>query len=337
MVQAAAVNGRGAPLSGIAPRMVRLITDADMDRLLDMPVAIDAVETVLRERAAGTAMSPLRQTVPIGEAALVLTSGGSTEARVAGLRVYPTGHGADEQLVAVWDMASGRLTAVFVGDQLGAVRTGAIGGAAIRLLSRPDSRVLAVIGPGRQGLTQLLAALAVRPIRDLRIYRRTFDLSRAQARDLSARLAVPVTAAETADEAVKDADIVVLATRSAEPVLRADWLKPGAHVNALGPKWRGRSEIGMDLVERASVLASDFPEQFADEGEFILHGTPHLERLQDLAALQVAPPRRGPDDVTLFLSHGLAGTEVAVARALAERAAAQDIGIEVEAGRPEPA
>ena len=308
--------------------MVRLITDDDLERLLDMPLAIGAIEEALRERAAGSAVSLPRQALETGESALVVTAGGFARTRIAGLRVYITGHDIDEQLVAVWDMGSGRLQAIFVGERLGAVRTGAIGGVAIGLLSRPASSVLAVIGPGQQGFTQLLAALAVRPVSKVFIYRRSTDLARAQARDWTKRFAVPVRATKTAEEAVADADLVVLATRAAEPVLRADWLKPGAHVNALGPKWRGHSEIGLDLVERAELLVSDFPEQFINESEFLLHGTRHIERLQDLAALQARPKPRDPDHITLFLSHGLAGTEVVVARALADRAAALGIGME---------
>ena len=310
--------------------MVRLLTDADVRRVLDMRVAIDAVNDALRERAAGTARSLPRQGIEVGEGSLVLTAGGFEGLRSAGLRVYAAGYEADEQLVAVWDAASGRLQTIVVGNLLGAVRTGAIGGAAIELLSRPDSSTLALIGPGRQGHMQLVAALAVRPLKEVRIHRRTAELCRAQAKAWTEELGVQVVATETAEEAVADADVVVLATRSAEPVLRATWLKRGAHVNTLGPKWRAGSEIGMDLIERADVLTSDFPEQYGQEEEFILHGTRHLERVQDLAALAASGSAPGREQISVFLSHGLAGTEVAVARALARRAAALGVGIEVD-------
>ena len=86
----------------------------------------------------------------------------------------------------------------------------------------------------------------------------------------------------------------------------------------------------MDLIERADVLTSDFPEQYGQEEEFILHGTRHLVRVQDLAALAASGSAPGREQISVFLSHGLAGTEVAVARALARRAAALGVGIEVE-------
>lgn len=310
--------------------MVRLLNDGDLRRILDVRVAIGAVERALRERAAGSAVSLPRSAVETGSGALVFAPGGFGQMAIAGLRVYPVGYEADDQVVATWDMRDGRLQALFVGSLLGTIRTGAIGGAAMKLLAPSDASVLAVLGTGPQGYMQALAAVAVRPVREVRIYRRTADLRRAQAWEWTEALGVPVRPTATVRQAVSGASLIVMATRATTPVLDAGFLEPGVHVNSLGPKWRGDSEVGMDLMERAEVLVSDFPEQYRREEEFILHGSRHLDRLQELAALFARGFSRRPDDTTVFLSHGLSGTEVAVGHALAQLAEAAGAGVEIE-------
>lgn len=305
--------------------MVRLLTDGDLERVLDMDVAIEAVEAALRERAAGTGVALPRTGMAVGTGRLVFTPGGYAGMQAMGLRVYTAGYPTDEQVTAVWDAATGRLSAVFLGRLLGAVRTGAIGGVAIKHLARSDAAVVGVVGAGLQARTQLMAAVRVRPIREVRIYRRTPELRHALAEEWTALLGVPVRPVSSPREAVAGADIVVCATSAAEPVIAVEWLVPGVHVNSLGPKVRGRSEIGLDLVERADLVVSDFPEQYRQEEQFILQGTPHMERMQDLAHL-ISGFRRRPEAITLFLSHGLAGTEVAVGLALARRAAEMGVG-----------
>lgn len=303
-----------------------ILTDEDLERVLSMPAAMAAVEQVLAERRSGSAVALPRTALRVGEQGIVFTPGALAGIGVAGLRVHPVGTPSDEQLVAVWNLRQGSLEGLVLGSALGALRTGAIGGVAAALMAAPGASVVGVIGAGRQARTQLLAIRAVRPISRVVIYRRDAARREETALQLSAELGLPVVAAPSPQAAVAEADIVVTATPSPEPVLRAEWLKPGAHVNSLGPKYRGRSEIGLDLVERAQWLVSDFPEQYRGEAEFILHGTPHMERLRDLAELHAARPQRPAGAITLFLSHGLPGTEVAVAEAAFRRAIELGVG-----------
>ncbi len=307
-----------------------VLTDEDLERVLSMPEAMAAVEQVLAERQGGSAVVLPRMALRAGEHGLVFTPGALAGLGVAGLRVYPVGTPSDEQLVAVWNLRQGTLEGLVLGSALGALRTGAIGGVAAALMAAPDASVVGVIGAGRQARTQLLAIRAVRPISRVTIYRRDAARREEMARKLSSELGLPVEAAPSPQAAVAEADIVVTATPSPEPVLRVEWLKPGAHVNSLGPKYRGRSEIGLDLVEQAEWLVSDFPEQYRGEVEFILHGTPHMERLRDLAELYATRPQRPAGAITLFLSHGLPGTEVAVAAAAFRRAVELGVGRRVD-------
>lgn len=309
--------------------MALLLTDQDLKKALPMSEALVAVEGALRERANRTAVSLQRTSFRVSNSSLVFTPGGYRELGVMGLRVYVTGVPEDQQLVAIWDSQSGQLLSVIVGSDLGAIRTGAIGGIAVKRLARPDAAILGVVGAGRQARTQLLAIQQVRSIRKVLLHSRNPSRREKVARSLSAEMGLSVEAVPTAEKAVRSADIVILATDSAIPVIEARWLKAGTQVNTLGPKYRARSEIGIDLIERADWLVSDFPEQYQTEPEFILHGTPHLTRLEDLAQVLISGRERPREITTVFLSHGLAGTEVAVARAAYLNALRHGIGHEV--------
>lgn len=310
--------------------MVRVLTEHELRRVVDMDLAIKAIEEVLRERVNGSAISLPHARMEIGEGRLVFTTGGFPRVGALGFRVYPAGYPAGDQLVAVWD-TNGRLVALMTGGLLGAIRTGAIGGVAIKWLSRPDASVVGVVGAGQQAYTQLMAAVRVREIREVRICRRRSELLKEQAQEWSKNLGVEIRRAYSPKEAIDGADIVIIATTSSEPVISADWLARGVHVNSLGPKYRGRSEIGLDLVSKADLLVSDFPEPYRDEKEFMLNGTSYLDQIQDLSQLIDGRFARTRQATTLFLSHGLAGTEVLVALEFARRARELGIGLEIEA------
>jgi ornithine cyclodeaminase/alanine dehydrogenase-like protein (mu-crystallin family) len=312
------------------PTMVRIITDAELQNPGLMPFAIKAVEDALLQRARGAFISPPRHAVAIdGAGDLVFTVGGRAGGAqpVAGFRAYTTFSGLqDDQLVAVWDVVTGRLKVIVIGSLLGAIRTGAIGGAAIRHLSRADSEVIAVIGSGLQARTQLEAAVAVRRVRDVRVFSRSAENRHRFAMEMRERIGLPVHAVDTARTAVEGADIVLCATASPEPVIRAEWLKPGLHINTVGPKTIDAHELPIDIAAAASRIVTDSPAQLkAYARPFFLTGTPHMDRVEDLADI-VAGSRpagaagrvRGLDDVTLFCSTGLAGTEVVVASRIAD-------------------
>jgi ornithine cyclodeaminase len=217
----------------------------------------------------------------------------------------------------VGNNANAAFKGIVVGDLLGAVRTGAIGGAAIKAMARADARVLALIGSGFQARTQAWAAAAVRPIAEIRVYSRSDDNRRKFAADIGAQLGVKVIACDAAERAVAGADIVICATSSNTPVIDAAWLAPGAHVTTIGPKIKGRHELGLDVADRAGLIATDSPAQIAAL-DFFLDGTDHGRRMVDLADIVTGrhPGRTSDDMITLFCSAGLAGTEVLVADAL---------------------
>jgi ornithine cyclodeaminase/alanine dehydrogenase-like protein (mu-crystallin family) len=312
--------------------MALLLTSKDLGACLSMEEAINAVEAALTERSAGSAVSPPRTVWEVPPSALTITPGGFQKLGVLGFRVYVRGERQD-QLTAVWNLKAGRLEGLIVGPELGAIRTGAIGGVAYKWMAPRDTRRVGVIGAGSQSRTQLLALRVVRPmIEEVRIYRRDAGRREAVAREWSDEMKLRVRPVGTAREAVSDADVVVLATDSSTPVIETGWLRPGTHVSSLGPKYRERSEIDLSLVEGSDLLACDFPDQYLREEDFIAHDSPSLSRMWDLAELVASAPERKPELRTVFLSHGLAGTEVAVAHRALSNAAERGIGTTIPLG-----
>jgi ornithine cyclodeaminase len=281
---------------------MKILTDADLDRQEFMAIAIDAVTESFRLKSRGDFVAPPRLSVPFADkGSLVFTIGGSiSNEPVAGFRVYDTFHGErHEQLVTVWRMETAELIGIVTGERLGAIRTGAIGGVAIRHMSNPDARRVGVLGSGHQARTQLEAAAAVRKLEHIRVFSRSDESRRAFALEMSERLQVPVEPVASAQMAVEEADIVLCATSSTVPVIEAAWLKPGAHINTVGPKTIAAHEIGLDIATRAGIIATDSPEQMnAYDKPFFLAGSPSESLVCDLAQIACGniPGRRTSEE-----------------------------------------
>ncbi len=123
---------------------------------------------------------------------------------------------------------------------------------------------------------------------------------------------IEVVAASSPQDSVAEADIVVTAPGSVPPVFNSARIRSGTHINSLGPKYQGRTELPPAMADAAHILVSDFPEQYRSDPDFLWSGTPHMDRLEDLAGFVEGSQPRDSSAITLFLSHGLSGTEVSL-------------------------
>ncbi|MDS7596844.1 ornithine cyclodeaminase family protein [Agrobacterium tumefaciens] len=307
--------------------MTTILTDQDLSGGDIMPIAIEAVEAAMRKKALGELVAPPRHHVAFpGKGDLVFTVGGLVgDDAIAGFRVYDTFAGNEHsQIVAVWSADTARLEGLVLGEKLGAIRTGAIGGVAIRHLSSEDARTVGIIGSGLQARTQLAAAAAVRRLSHARVFSRDDTNRHAFATEMKRQLDIDIQPAKTVEDTVADADIVICATSSTTPVIHAQSLKPGVHINTVGPKTVNAHELGKDVAAAASLIATDSPDQIrAYASPFFLAGTLDEQRIRGLSEIVAGQQtgRQSPDEVTLFCSTGLAGTDVAVAAALLRRKA----------------
>lgn len=303
--------------------MYQVLTDRDIENLGSMKKIIEAITRSFEEQSNGTLISPPRFRIETDLGDLVFTAGAATALdKVIGFRVYETykndvdGH---EQIVCVFDSENGVFKGIIIGNLLGALRTGAIGGVAINELSRMDAEQIAVIGTGLQARTQLEAAVAVRNIKNIRVYSRSHDNRETFAQEMSKKLNTDILPVTSSRDCIEGADIVICATNSFTPVFEIDGLKPGAHINTVGSKSARKHEIPFELAAVSSVIATDSIEQLrAYQTPHFLVGTPDESRVVQLSEIVTGrvSGRRAAGDVTLFCSVGLAGTEIVAANEL---------------------
>jgi len=242
------------------------LTEADVARLVTMKDALATTgEAFAAWRTPGTTNIP-RARAPLPPGFLNLMGATYGPRGVLGHKSYfgPASH------FCLYSITEGRLAAVIESDLLGQLRTGAASGIATKALARPDAKMLGVIGTGRQARTQVAAVCAVRPIKTVRVFSRTPEKREAFARQMQSELGVEVVAAASAEACVRGADVVTLITKSAVPVCRAEWIAPGAHVNAAGANAADRRELEAETVLQARVLVTDHRAQAQIEAaEFI--------------------------------------------------------------------
>lgn len=303
-----------------------VLDDADTRRLLNPAAAVAAVRESLAGHHTGRLAAPPRLVADLGGGDLLFTAG-----RLAGtgygFRAYDTMPTTEsDQITVVYDESTGRLAGAVTGEFLGAARTGAIGAVAVDVLARPDAGILALIGSGSQAWTQAWAIRAVRPLREVRVYSRDALHRQGFAQRAADELGLPAVAVADRSAALAGADIVVLATNSKRPVIEAGWVaEAGVHVTTLGPKLASGHECPLELAERADVILTDSPAQLGAYRQPFFLDAAIQQRIGALGAATAGQGhgRTSPDQLTLFCSVGLAGTDVAVAAALLRAAGAR--------------
>jgi ornithine cyclodeaminase len=286
---------------------MRVLDDAAVAAGLTPALAVAAAREAILAAHRGDLVGPPRTTVPAGDTTLTFTVGGRAGG-ASGFRVYGRWPGESDQLVVVWG-PDGRVRGVVVGDTLGPLRTGALGGVALDQLAPRPLPALAVVGAGRQAWTQLWAASAVRNPGEVRVAGRDPDRLEAFAARARTELGLAVRAVGSVEAAVTGAQSVILATTSTTPVLRPEWLDRATSLTTVGPKVAGRAELPLELLRSAALVVSDSPAQLAALGE--PYG-PDLAvtHLGALIAGELSPPDEG---LRVYCSAGLAGSEVVLA------------------------
>ena len=303
-----------------------------------MEAALFAVESVLRRQADGTALNQPRQRLMAGPDTHVNTMIASdSELGVFGFKTYTYAGGVYRFFVMLSDSRTGDLLAIVEANRLGQLRTGAATGVATRFMARPDAATVGVIGSGFQARTQLEAVSKVRDLTSAKVYSRNPDGRSAYASEMSDRLGLDVTPADSAQASVEGADIVITITSSRTPVLLGEWLEPGMHVNAVGGADPYVTELDDAAVQRADLIVVDDRAQARIEsGELMMtagRGLVLWEQMRELwelvSGFSAKPARQRPEDVTLFKSLGMALWDIAAAKAAYDRAVVVGVGREV--------
>ena len=320
--------------------MIRLLTDAEIDGVLELSAVLDVVGDAFVRQGEGRVERPERPHFPVGEgldgAAEPLGTGLAMPAYLHGAPHYATkladvhpGNAAEGRptvhaQIALTDAATGEPAAYMAGTRITNVRTGCIGGLAAReLATGPVS--LAVIGAGTQARWQTRAIAAATDPREVRIYSPS-DSKRACAAELDAELDCPVAAAESAPEAVRGATVVVTATTSEEPVFPGGALEPGTLVIAVGAYTAAMRELDAETIEGAARVFADVPEEVAEIGDVAesrLDGSA-LIPFSDVVAGTAG--RENGEERIVVESVGSAVLDAAVGVHVLERAEAENVG-----------
>lgn len=312
------------------------ISEADVRAVLNMPLAIEAVEVISRRQGNGEVLVHARRRFEFpGNGFFHHMAAADMAAGFVATKQYTYVRGKLRFVVMLFAMATGELLALIEADYLGQLRTGAASGVATKFLARRDAASAAIIGTGGQAKTQLEAIAAVRKLRSVRAYGRDAARRNSFCREMSAALGLHVQSASSAAEAVRDAEIICTATTASQPVVCGADLAAGAHINAIGANHAHKRELDDAAIAKAGAIFVDSLEQSKQEaGDLILAFYNDSDRWNDVKELAEvlagkAPGRSNDSQITLFKSNGIASWDLAVAMKVYTLARKQNLGTRI--------
>jgi len=324
---------------------VLVLNQSEVEQLLSMPECIAAMEEAFIALARGEVEQPLRTIFRPpdvkGVMALMPTFRGG-ERPLFGLKaicVFPgnaaIGKDAHQGGVMLFDGKTGELLAVANASAVTAIRTAAVSALATKALANEDAGDLALIGAGVQARKHLEAMACVRKLRRVRIASARFEKAKLFADEMQRTIAVPIEPVETAEKAIRKADLIVTATTAREPVLKREWISEGAHINAIGTFSPKAREIDSATMAAATVFTDRRESAFNEAGDYLLAAQDGMIGPEDVAELGEVltgsnPGRTSPDEITLFKSLGLAMEDLAATFHAYEKGRAENIGSWIE-------
>jgi alanine dehydrogenase len=305
------------------------LTESDVQELLSPADAVDAVEACFRRTAAGAVENAPRRRLRLREGRLADMAASDLELGYAGVKAYAGFADGAAFVVALFAVDLPELVALIEADHLGRLRTGAASAVAAKYLAREGAESLGVIGCGWQAETQVSCIRAALPtIERVVAYCRTERNLRAFCKRTGAE------PGESNREAGEQ-DVVVTITTSRDPVLRGEWLRPGALVCAAGANNGSSRELDNVVLERASLICCDWLEQTRQESADLFEPVQQgvldwleVHELHEVVSGEL-PGRQSPDDIVVFKSNGIAAWDVAIAAAAVERARERGVGKDV--------
>jgi len=313
------------------------ITESEVVELMHLGQAIDALEAGLKLEAAGQAQNMVKTHVKWGDGHTLHAIGATFEgAGVFGTKTWGHTAGGATPLLLIWDLQTGNLKAVIEAFALGQMRTGGISGVASKWMSSPSANDMAIIGTGKQAITQVAAVAAVRDLKRVRVFSPNSKNRDAFVAKLVAQgFDFEVVAAESVRDAVDGASIVTAVTRAQKAFINSDLLCLGSHFNAVGAITPEREEFSQDVFSRVGLVAADNPAAVVKlSKEFKAHYEKPENNWKDvrpLSSLVAAGEARGNEvDLSLFKAMGMGISDMSLGIEILNKA------IKAGKGRPIP-
>ena len=283
------------------------LTEEQVRAVLRMDELIPAMAGALRDLSAGKVQQPMRTVLPVTEHkgffGVMPAYGGALGAKLVTFYPHNKGVHTHHAMILLFRPETGEPLVTMDGRLITEMRTAAVSAVATNALARADASVLAILGSGVQARSHLEAMRIVRKFRDVRVWSpRNAD---SFAKQFNVRAAV------SAEEAVRGADVIVVATAATTPVLMGEWLSPGTHINAVGatrPDWR---ELDDAVLRRARIFVESREAAMKESGDVIAAGKIFAEIGDVLAGTKAA--RESVEEITLFKSVGVAVEDIVAA------------------------
>jgi ornithine cyclodeaminase len=326
-----------------------VLNAADVRKALPMDEAIEAMKSAFAALSNETAVVPLRTRLPIPNSKALslfmpayVQSADEQALAIKVVSLFPDnparGLAYIQAAVLVFDPETGQALALLEGSALTAIRTGAAGGAAIDLLARKDSKIVAIFGAGAQGRTQLEAACTARRIETVFIFDAEAGKAQALAEEMKGSGLIPrdIRVAQTAREAVEYTDIICTATTSVKPVFDDKDIKPGTHISAVGAYTPEMQEVPAETLQRARIFVDSRSAALAEAGDLILpiraglFDETHICGELGEVVLGKIPGRQSEAEITCFKSVGIAVQDAMAAQVALNNARKMNIGKEVD-------
>jgi len=327
------------------PQRFRLLTEAHVTALLPLADLIAPMEMALSRFSAGEVLQPVRTVLSVGptKAYYGLMPAYVAEPPQLGAKlvtVFSENHrrGLPSHLATIFllDPDTGALVALMDGRYITEARTAAVSAVSARYMARPEAATLAILGAGVQARSHLAAVAAVRPIRQARVWSPTPSSRERFVAEMSGQVPAALTAAASAEAAVRGADIVVLVTSSPTPVVDAAWVAPGTHVISVGACRPDQREMDPALVARGRLLVDSRAAALVESGDVVLgiaegrFAAGHIAGELGDVVRGALTGRTSADEITIFKSLGMAVEDVTAADLVYRRAIETGAGTQLE-------
>ncbi len=322
----------------------RLLTEQQVQSLLPMGDLIAAMEAALARFSAGEVLQPVRSVLTVGPTKAYfglmpayVPNPGSLGAKL----VTVFSENPSKQLpshlatILLLDPETGSLQALMDGRYITEARTAAVSAVSARFLARRDAETLAIIGSGVQARSHLEAFAAVRQLKEVRVWSPKAASRERFLGEMTGQVPVPVRATDTAEAAVRGADLIVLVTSSVTPVIKDEWVGAGAHVVSVGACRPDQREMDPALVARARLYVDSRAAAVVESGDVVmgiasgLFNASHLRGELGEVVLGRVDGRTSDADVTVFKSLGMAVEDVVAADLVLRRAVETGAGTEL--------
>jgi ornithine cyclodeaminase len=316
---------------------IRILTHDDVQTALPMPEAIDIMKNAFGQLSAGNATVPLRSKISSDKGDTLLMPAYLRSSQDLGIKIVSIykdnlslGLPTVTAIAIVLDPQTGLPKALIDGDSLTAIRTGATGGLASELLSRRNSKTVALFGAGVQGRAQLQGVMTVRSITQVNLIDLSLSAAQKLADEISTWASAPtVNLVSNPREAIQDADIIITATTSSDPVFNGNDLRPGTHITGVGSYTPQMREVDEITVGRAMIVVDSREACLSEAGDIIIPKAAIDAEIGEIIN-GFKKGRQTDHEITFFKTVGVAVEDAAAAAAILAEAEENGLGTVIE-------